>query len=52
MCDVQYVYMIINAWLKESLLVGRALQFAVVDAGPDISSVEIDDNASGRFTLL
>lgn len=40
-----------NAWLKESSLVARALEFAIVEAKLDISSVEIDDNAKNALLI-
>ena len=40
-----------NAWLKESALVTRALEFAIDEAKLDISSVEIDDNAKNALLI-
>ena len=40
-----------NAWLKESSLVARALEYAIVDKKLDISYVEIDDNAKNAVII-
>jgi hypothetical protein len=40
-----------NAWLKETALVTRALEFAFNDKCLDISTVEIDDNSKNALLI-
>lgn len=40
-----------NAWLKESSLVSRALEYAVNEKQLDISTVEVDDNSKNALLV-
>lgn len=40
-----------NAWLKETVLVERALDFAINEEKLDVSMVEIDDNAKNASII-
>ena len=51
-CSIIYSYRpITNAWLKETALVERALDFAIVKEKLDVVMIKIDDNAKSSSLI-